>query len=172
MLTTPDMPDDYLKIPDNHRLVHSKTRRTASFIEQSNQLDEPTASNLSLPSLANSILKKPNSPGGHQSIFSRLNVHYTTTEKDHEDNVEFSPSLIVPSVESSLFTEKNVHDTPRENKQRLFKTPSPYGLNTLPKKSRWSNPFFRGRYEKSSYSCFAARLISVSFLNKIRNSVY
>jgi hypothetical protein len=168
MLTTPDMPIDYLKIPTYHELVHSKTRRRSLFVEQSNQLDQCISSNLSLPSSSNSILKKPNSSSRRQSISSHSHVHYTSIEKDHADN---SPSFIVPTVESSPLIENNLLDTSHENRQRLLKTPTSHGLHALPKKSPWSNPFFRGRYEKRLYTLFTARFISIIFFNKIKNSV-
>jgi hypothetical protein len=169
MLTTPDMPIDYLKIPTHHRLVHSTTRRTSLFVEQPNQLDQCISSNLSLPSATNSILKKPNSSGQRQSISSHPNVHYTFIEKDHVDNLEFSPSFIVPTIESSPMIENNLLDPSHENRQRLLKTPTSHGVHALPKKSTWSNPFFRGRYEKRLYSLFPlffsikSRIVSMKY---------
>jgi hypothetical protein len=123
MSTTSKISLDYLKLPTNQSLVQSKPpRRTCSFIEKSNQIDERLASNLSLRSAGNGILKQTNSPRS-----SHLSVHYAP------DNTEF-----IPTIESSPVIEHHLRNT--------FKIPTHYGLHT----STWLHRFSHRRYETDS----------------------
>ncbi len=150
MLTTPEIPLDYLKVPTNQRVVHSKPRRTSSFIVKSNQFDERFASNLSLPSAGNSILNGPNPSRQPQSISSHLSVHSALrtneNENEDEDKIEFIPSLIVPTIELSPLRENT-----KTNNHHFLKVPKNYRLHELLQESGWSNPLLHGRYEKKIY---------------------
>ncbi len=135
--------------PTGERLVLSKpSRRTTSFIVQSNPLDERHASNLSLPTIANSILKSPNSSRQRERMSSHLRVHYTPMTTADEEEIEWLPPLVAPTIPPS----KN---TPRKHRRfRLF-----------PSKPTWSNLFAVGRYEKF---CFRLnRRSSVNFVLSI-----
>jgi hypothetical protein len=143
MLTTSDIPLDYLKVPTNQKLVNSKLpHRTSSFIVQSNQPNERIASNLSLPSAGNSILKSPDSSSQRQSTSSRLSVHYTPVV--NEDELEFIPSLIIPTIESSSSSSSFIENTPTNNRH-AFKIPKHYGFHELLDKSSCSDLFLHGR---------------------------
>jgi hypothetical protein len=128
MTTTSKNARDYLKVPDHQDFVQSKLpRRTASFIDKPNRIDERTASNLSLPSAGHGILKQANTPHS-----SHLNVHY---EPNTIDKIK-----IIPTIESPDLIE------PRSrNNQHTFKIPTHYGLQ----KSSWINSFSQKRYEIS-----------------------
>ena len=121
MTTTTKNSTDYLKVPTPQDLVQSKPpRRTASFIDRPNRIDERTASNLSLPSAGHGILKPANT---HHS--SHLSVHY---KEDALDKIE-----VIPTIETPIFTERH----------SKFAIPTHYGLQ----KSQWINSFSQKRYE-------------------------
>ncbi len=151
MSTTPEIPVNYLKVPSNQRLVHSKPRRNASFVLKSNQSDERIASNLSLPSAGHSILKQSNSSHQHPSTSSHLSVHYSPVKNKDEDKIEFIPSVISPTIESSTLIENNQTEHTQTHNHQSLKAPGHYGLRKLLSKPCWSNPFAEGRYEKRIY---------------------
>jgi hypothetical protein len=137
MLTKPEIPIDYLTVPTNERLIPTKPRRTASFIMQSNQPDERIASNLSLPSAGNSILKQSNTPRRRPSTTSHLSVHYSPVTTENNEQIEIIPSPIENDQEEPTST----------NRYNLFKKSNYDGLNALFQNRNWSNPFLHGRYE-------------------------
>lgn len=137
MLTTPEIPIDYLTVLTNERLIPTKPRRTASFIMQSNQADERIASNLSLQSARNSILKQSNSPRRRPSTTSQLSVHYSPITTENNEQIEIIRSPIENDQEKPTHT----------NRYSFFKKSNYDGLNALFRNRNWSNPFFHGRYE-------------------------
>jgi hypothetical protein len=136
-----ETPIDYLTVPDNQNLVQSNPRRTASFNEKLNQLDERLASSLSLPSATNSILKKSNSP--RNSISSRLNVHYTPVANENDDKVEIMPTIEPPPLIQNNRL-KNFHT----NNRHHSKPSKSHGFIKSLRNSRPPTTFLQERYEK------------------------
>jgi hypothetical protein len=168
MLTKSELPIDYLKVPTNQKIVKSIPRRTSSFPAQPSQLDERIASNLSLQSVGNSILKQPNSHHQHQSTSSHLSVHYSTNE--NENKINLSPSLILPTIESTPLIENNQVEDPQTNNHHFSKMPIQCRLCELLQRRTWSNPFPQRRYENGTFNSIEL-LFMIIYFNQIESGI-
>jgi hypothetical protein len=140
MLRKPEGSVNHLQVP--------KPRRACSFIDNINHVDERIASNLSLPTGTNSILKHTNSSRQRQSSCARLNVHYIPPANEVEEKLNLISTRNIP-IDSSSLMDDSLSNSHIPNRYFLsLKMVSQRRLRSLIERPSLSNPFLHGRYEK------------------------